>query len=126
MKRPCNIRFWKAFKGTMSRVDMRRSVHPRSLKNSLFEINGFMAFQPRFLVFPSAIMLSFPSRVATFPAVSGYSTSRRHIESASVQLENIRLTFSSFVGRLRMSTRDSVLLRITINSIRAEEPQVTS
>ena len=83
-------------KGALSRVDMRRSVNLRRLKkNSLFEINTFMAFRPRFFVFPSAIIFFFRPELLLFLPCPEH-TSRRPIESASVQLENIRLIFSSF------------------------------
>ena len=94
----CNLCL--VLKGHCHRLTCTEAFTPVNLKNSPFKINTFMAFRPCFLVFSPAIIFSFPSKLLLF-APRPESTSPRHIESAGVQLENIRLIFSSFASDAR-------------------------
>ena len=99
-KTSLHVCFLKPLKGHCHGLTCAEAFTLADLKYSFFEINTFMAFRPRFLVVPSAIILSFRPELLLFPSCPK-STSRRHIENASVQLENIRLTFSSFGSDFR-------------------------
>ena len=96
---------------------MQKCSPSQTLKKSLFEINTFMAFQARFLVFPSAIILSFPSWVAPFPAMSGVHQSTPYWKYECSTWKNKADFFKFWIGHSCMSTRDSVLLIIILNYV---------
>ena len=83
-------------KGKLSQVDMRRSIHPRRLKKMLSSsLIHLWLFDHAFLnsSLPSYCLIH--PELLLFPPCPKF-TSGRHVESGSVQLENIKLTFSTF------------------------------